>query len=112
MPNTPALAETTQHVANVVANKPSSFYLVLMNILPFVLIFAVFYFILIMPQRKKQKAHRLMMDALKVGDTVILSSGIVGKVTKLKGSDRVFIKTAEDTEIEVLRSFVANIIVV
>lgn len=109
MPNTPSLAETTQHVANVAANKPSSLYLVLMNILPFVLIFAVFYFILIMPQRKKQKAHRVMMEALKTGDTVITSAGIVGKVTKVK-DDRVFIKTAENTEIEVLRSFVANII--
>lgn len=102
----PAFAET----ATAAASKPSSLYVIIMNLLPFVLIFAVFYFILIMPQRRKQKAHRQMMEALKVGDKVVLSSGIVGKVTKVKDNDRVFLKTAEDTEIEVLRSFVANII--
>lgn len=119
---TPALANTVTPVAKhvtPVANKvaatanhvaqKSSLYSVIMNLLPFILIFAVFYFILILPQRKKQKAHKEMMNNLKVGNKVVLTSGITGKIVKVKDNSLI-IQTADTTEVEVYRSFVAQII--
>ena len=54
------------------------------SILPFVLIFVVFYFIAIRPQKKREKETKAMIDALKVGDKVTTIGGICGKITKIK----------------------------
>lgn len=100
-------AHATTEVAGVA--KPSSFSAIAMNLLPFVLIFAVFYFILILPQRRKQKKHKEMMEQLKSGDKIVLSSGIVGSIVKIKkDSDIVTIKTAESTDLEIYKNFIAN----
>ena len=56
----------------------------LLSLLPLVLIFVVFYFLLIRPQTKRQKEHREMVDALKVGDEVTTAGGLLGKVTEVK----------------------------
>ena len=58
----------------------------LLSLLPLVLIFVVFYFLLIRPQTKRQKEHREMVDALKVGDEVTTAGGLLGKVTEVKES--------------------------
>jgi preprotein translocase subunit YajC len=60
------------------AHQPS----LLGSLLPLILIFFVFYFLMIRPQVKRQKAHQEMVNALKKGDQVITSGGIVGKVVK------------------------------
>jgi preprotein translocase subunit YajC len=54
------------------------------NIIPLVLIFAIFYFLLIRPQHQKIKAHSALVDALKKGDDVVTSGGIIGKVVKVE----------------------------
>src|SRR3546814_5765131 len=54
----------------------------LVSLLPLVLIFVVFYFLLIRPQQKKVKEHKAMVQALRHGDRVVTSGGIVGQVTK------------------------------
>ncbi|MBT5919559.1 MAG: preprotein translocase subunit YajC, partial [Alphaproteobacteria bacterium] len=56
----------------------------LTQLMPLVLIFAVFYFLLIRPQQKKVKEHRAMVEALRRGDQVVTQCGLVGKVTKVK----------------------------
>jgi preprotein translocase subunit YajC len=56
----------------------------LISFLPLILIFAVFYFFLIRQQNKKQKEHREMVSNLNVGDEVVTSGGILGKVTEVK----------------------------
>ncbi len=56
----------------------------LMSLLPLVLIFVVFYFLLIRPQTKRQKEHREMVAALKVGDEITTAGGLLGKVTEAK----------------------------
>ena len=53
------------------------------SFLPLVLMFAVLYFLMIRPQQKKQKEQREMISALTVGDEVLTSGGIVGKITKV-----------------------------
>lgn len=62
------------------------------SFLPLILLIAVFYFILIRPQRKRDKETRAMLDALKVGDKVVTIGGICGKITKIK-DNFVFLET-------------------
>ncbi len=58
----------------------------LMGLLPLVLIFVVFYFLLIRPQTKRQKEHREMVSALDKGDEVATAGGLLGKITEVKDS--------------------------
>jgi preprotein translocase subunit YajC len=55
----------------------------LMNLVPLVLMFAIFYFLLIRPQQKKAKDHRALLDNLKKGDLVVTAGGMHGKVTAM-----------------------------
>lgn len=55
-----------------------------MSLLPLVLIFVVFYFLLIRPQQKRQKEHREMVGALQKGDEIATAGGLLGKVTEVK----------------------------
>lgn len=57
----------------------------LLGLLPLILIFVVFYFLLIRPQSKRQKEHREMVAGLSVGDEVITAGGVLGKITNLTG---------------------------
>ncbi len=75
--STSTQAQGTQTQANNPANMIVSF-------LPIILIFVIFYFIAIRPQRKKEKETRAMIDALKVGDKVVTIGGICGKISKIK----------------------------
>jgi preprotein translocase subunit YajC len=72
-------------------------------------IFAIFYFLLIRPQRKEADRHRSMLDALKKGDEVITAGGIIGTVVHAD-TDRVTIKTAETTRIVVERARIAKVV--
>jgi preprotein translocase subunit YajC len=71
-------------------------------------IIAIFYFLLIRPQKKAQQRHQDMVEGLKRGDDVMTEGGIVGRVIHLK-EDRVTVKTADDTRIEVARSKIARV---
>jgi preprotein translocase subunit YajC len=70
-------------------------------------IFLIFYFLLIRPQRKQQKAHDEMVKSLSRGDEVVTIGGIIGKIIHIT-DDRITIKTAEDTRLEVERSKVGR----
>lgn len=70
-------------------------------------IFMIFYFLLIRPQRKQQKAHDEMVKTLSRGDEVVTIGGIIGTIVHLT-DDRVTIKTAENTRLEVQRSKVGG----
>ena len=63
--------------------------------IPLILIFVIFYFFLIRPQQKKAKEHKLMVASLKRGDEVVTSGGIVGKVERILGNDKVDIVISE-----------------
>lgn len=69
-------------------------------VLPFVLMFGVFYFLLILPEKKIKKKYDAMIDELKVNDKIITRGGIIGRIVKLK-DDSVIIETTQDrTKIE------------
>ena len=69
------------------------------------LMFAVFYFILIRPQMKKQKEHQRMLDALKKGDTVVTRGGLIGKISGISNNN-LTIELQEKVRVRVLRSHV------
>ncbi len=75
-----------------------------------VLLFGGMYFLLIAPQRKKQKEHEKMVKELKAGDEVMTASGIFGKVTSVK-NDRIVVSIAENTKVEMNPSYVHQKIV-
>ena len=71
--------------------------------------FAIFYFILIRPQQRKQKQLQKMIEALKKGDRVMTNGGIFGTVAGLK-DNIVVLKIADDVKIEVLKTAVASVL--
>ena len=80
------------------------------QMLPFVLIFVVFYFLLIRPQQKRAKDHKSLVNNLKRGDRVTTSGGIRGKVTKAaEGSETISVEIAKGIEVELVRAMVADV---
>jgi preprotein translocase subunit YajC len=78
-------------------------------LLPFVLIFGVFYFIVIMPAKKQQKKKDAMIAALKKGDRIVTSGGIFGTVATVE-DDALLLKVAENTKIRISKSAVAGLV--
>ncbi|MBI5788287.1 MAG: preprotein translocase subunit YajC [Candidatus Schekmanbacteria bacterium] len=78
-----------------------------MQFVPLILIFVVFYFLLIRPQQKKQKEAREMLDALKKGDKVITSGGIYGEIESIK-DNIVSLKIADKVKIDVARNAIQS----
>jgi len=78
--------------------------------IPLILIFVIFYFFLIRPQQKKVKEHKLMVAALKRGDEVITSGGIVGKVERILGNDKVDLLISENVIVQVVQSTIQGLL--
>ena len=78
--------------------------------IPLILIFVIFYFFLIRPQQKKVKEHKLMVSALKRGDEVITSGGIVGKIERVLGDDKVDILISENVTVQVVQSTIQSLL--
>ncbi|VAW77065.1 Protein translocase subunit YajC [hydrothermal vent metagenome] len=79
-----------------------------MQFLPLVLIFVVFYFLLIRPQSKRAKEHKTMVAALAKGDEVVTNGGLLGRVTQVD-DNFVTLKIADNVEVKVQRQAVANL---
>ena len=80
-------------------------------LLPLVLIFVVFYFLLIRPQQKKMKMHREMVSNVRRGDKIVTGGGLVGTITKVtEGSDEVQVELAENVRVKVLRHTIAEVL--
>jgi preprotein translocase subunit YajC len=82
----------------------------MIQFLPLVLIFVVFYFLLIRPQQKKQKDHRTMLDALRRGDRVVTGGGIIGTVNRVTSPEEVVVDIADGVRVRVLRSTITTIL--
>ncbi len=79
----------------------------LMSLLPMVLIFAIFYFFLIRPQVKKQRATEAMVAELKKGDRVVAAGGLYGVIHKIEGNI-VYLEIADNVRIKVLKTSVSE----
>ena len=78
-------------------------------ILPLVLIFVVFYFLLIRPQQKKQKAHKQMLSEVRRGDDVVTNGGIVGHVIKSR-DENLLVEIAPGVRVRVMRTMISEVI--
>ena len=75
--------------------------------LPIILLFVGMWFLIIAPQRKRQKAHDKMLSELQTGDEIVTSGGVYGTITTVK-EDRFVVRIADNTKIELGKGFVAN----
>ena len=78
--------------------------------IPLILIFVIFYFFLIRPQQKRAKDHKALVAALKRGDEVVTSGGIVGKVERILGEDKLDLLISENVTVEVVQSTIQSVL--
>jgi preprotein translocase subunit YajC len=81
----------------------------LMGFLPMILIFAAMYFLMIAPQRKKQKEHQKMIASLDTGDEILTVGGIYGEITNKK-EDRYVVRIADNTKVELGKAFIQSVV--
>ena len=91
--------------AQAASQQPS----MLASFIPLILIFLIFYFLLIRPQQKKQKEHKVLLDSIKRGDEILSSGGILGKVIKVD-NDKLTVEIAKGVNVIIIRSTVADVI--
>ncbi len=82
----------------------------IVSLLPLVLIFVVFYFLLIRPQQQKMKAHRAMLSAIRRNDRVLTGGGIIGTVTKVVSDTELIVEIAEGVRVRVERGTIAAVL--
>jgi preprotein translocase subunit YajC len=81
----------------------------LISFVPILLIFAIMYFLMIRPQQKKVKEHRAMVEAVRRGDQVITSGGLIGKVTKVADAE-LEVELAPNVKVRVVRSTISQVV--
>ena len=81
----------------------------LMQIVPFVLIFVIMYFLMIRPQQKRQKEHQEMIKNVRRGDQVVMSGGLIGKVSKVSDDNELELELADNVKVRVSRSAIADV---
>jgi len=82
----------------------------LIQFLPLILIFVVFYFLLIRPQQRKAKDHKTVLDALRRGDRVVTGGGIIGTVARVDNPEEVSVDIADNVRVRVLRSTITSVL--
>ena len=80
------------------------------QIVPFILIFAIMYFLLIRPQQKKQKQHQAMIAGLRRGDQVVTQGGIVAKVTKVLDNGHLEVEISSGVKVKIIQATVAHVL--
>lgn len=75
---------------------------------PFIALIVLFYFLMIRPQQKQMKAHQTMVAALKRGDTVTLSNGMIGKVTRVE-NDEAMVEISQGVNVRVVKSMISQV---
>ena len=81
----------------------------IVQFLPFILIFVIMYFLIIRPQRLKAKRHQEMIANLRRGDTVVTSGGLIGKVAKVADDGEIQVDLAENGRVRIVRGMIAEV---
>ena len=81
----------------------------LVQFLPFVLIFVVMYFLIIRPQRLKAKRHQEMIANVRRGDTIVTSGGLIGKVAKVVDESEIQLDLADNVRVRLARGMIAEV---
>ena len=82
----------------------------IVQFIPLILIFVIFYFFLIRPQQKRVKDHKLMVENLKRGDEIITSGGIVGTIDKIMEDDRIEVIIGDNVKVQIIRSTITSLL--
>lgn len=77
------------------------------SLLPLIVLFAIFYFLIIRPQQRQQKEHKEMLEALKKGDKVVTNGGLIVEITKV---EETFLttKSVDGSELRVAKNFISS----
>ena len=87
------------------AQQPSLF----ASFIPLILIFIIFYFLLIRPQQKKAKEHKILLDSIKRGDQILTSGGMIGKVIKADVHE-LTVEISDKVNVRIFRSTVSDVL--
>jgi preprotein translocase subunit YajC len=79
------------------------------TLVPLVLLFGIFYFLLIRPQQQRIKTHQAMVEAVRRGDTVVTAGGLIGKVAKVKDDGELMVEIADNVQVRVLKSTLTEV---
>lgn len=90
------------------AGAPSAGGAIMQQVLLFVPLILIFYFLIIRPQSQQRKQHQAMIDAVRRGDTVVTSGGLIGKVTKVS-DDELTVELADSVRVRVMRRMIADV---
>ena len=79
------------------------------TMVPLILLFGIFYFLLIRPQQQRVKTHQQMVEAVRRGDTVVTAGGMIGKVAKVKDDGELMVEIADNVQVRVLKSTLTEV---
>lgn len=82
---------------------------IFLQLVPFILIFVIMWFLIIRPQQKRVKAHQEMVKALRRGDSVVTSGGMIGKISKVVDDAEIEVEIAEGVRVRIVRAMVTEV---
>jgi len=98
----------TPAYAQAAGDEGSSSFLV--SMFPLILIFVIFYFLLIRPQQKRAKEHKLTVSNLRRGDQVVTAGGVMAKVTKVIDDNEIEVEIAQGVKVKLVRSTISGVL--
>jgi preprotein translocase subunit YajC len=100
---TPAFAQAAG------ADPAGGFSDILVQLMPILLLVVIFWFLIFRPQQKRLKAQQAMLSAIRRGDTIVSTGGIIGKVTKAVDGEDLEVEIAQGIKVKLVRSMVADV---
>ena len=82
---------------------------ILVQVVPFILIFVIMYFLILRPQQRRAKEHQDMVKNVRRGDTVVTTGGIVGRVAKVTEAPEIDVEIAPNVQVKVVRTMIAEV---
>jgi preprotein translocase subunit YajC len=82
---------------------------VILQLVPFLLIFVIMYFLIIRPQQRRVKEHQELVRNVRRGDTVVTTGGIVGKVTKVTDDPEIEVEIADGVRVKLVRTMISEV---
>ena len=82
----------------------------IVQFIPLILIFVIFYFFLIRPQQKRVKDHKAMVESLKRGDEIITSGGIIGIIDRVMEDDRIEVNIGDNVKVQIIKSTITSLL--
>ena len=79
------------------------------QLIPLLMVFAIMYFLVIRPQQQRAKQHKLLIDGVRRGDTVVTAGGLVGRVAKVKDDGEIMVEIADNVQVRVVKGTLSDV---